>query len=87
MELKVLLFAEAREVVGKSETTVVVENDVAVDAPSLLALLVKAMPNLGPIAGSVVLALNEDYIDMHSKDALTLKDKDTIAVIPPLSGG
>jgi molybdopterin converting factor small subunit len=37
------------------------------------------------IRNNLVLALNEEYVDMDAP--LKLKATDTLAVIPPLSGG
>ena len=34
---------------------------------------------------SVILAINEEYVDMQTP--VTLKPSDVIAIIPPLSGG
>ena len=43
------------------------------------------MRRLEAILGSLVLALNETYVDMDQE--LALCDGDTLAIIPPLSGG
>ena len=37
------------------------------------------------MVGSMVLALNQEYVDMDT--VITLHNDDEIAVIPPLSGG
>jgi hypothetical protein len=42
------------------------------------------MPSLKPISGTVVLALNEEYIDMAGPDPVTIKDGDTLAVRMPV---
>ena len=39
------------------------------------------------IKDSSVLALNEDYLDPKDTSIITLKEGDTLAVIPPISGG
>jgi molybdopterin converting factor small subunit len=38
-----------------------------------------------PLADSMVLAVNEEYVDMDAQ--LTLSANDEVALIPPLSGG
>ena len=52
---------------------------------ALLQGIVAAWPQLAPLADSMVLAVNEDYVDMDS--GLTLRAADEVALIPPLSGG
>eukprot|EP00037_Helgoeca_nana_P020186 m.199426 g.199426 ORF g.199426 m.199426 type:complete len:87 (+) comp25170_c2_seq2:221-481(+) len=86
MELRVLLFAEAREVTGVSETKLAIGIE-AMTAATLMATLITKFPSLKPISGTVVLALNEEYIDMAGPDPVSIKDGDTLAIIPPLSGG
>lgn len=45
----------------------------------------RASHRLHPVLDTVVLALNEEYVD---KDAvLTLQSTDTLALIPPIAGG
>ena len=36
---------------------------------------------------NIVLSLNEEYLDLDSEEIVDIKEGDTIAVIPPISGG
>lgn len=42
---------------------------------------------LEPIKNNLLLALNQEYIDLSDKAVISLHPADEIAVIPPLSGG
>lgn len=80
--IKVLFFATTKDLVGKKEDTLHVPSVIA--ASDLLHLITKQY-QLENLKDNVILALNEDWVDLSS--TLNLKDTDEIAVIPPLSGG
>ena len=42
---------------------------------------------LEPLSDNLLLSLNEDYLDIADTSQLTLNYGDTIAIIPPISGG
>ena len=83
MRVTVRLFAGLREVIGSDA---IVEEfatpDVTVE--SLRARLGEAHPKLGPYLSGVAIAVNEEYI---LEPGTALKDGDTVALIPPISGG
>lgn len=81
VHVKVLFFASAKEVSGKSEVSLQVKAKLSYD--ELKDLLCKEF-NLEIIKNNFILALNQDYIEAGP---LELKNNDELAVIPPLSGG
>eukprot|EP00048_Salpingoeca_helianthica_P017786 m.238996 g.238996 ORF g.238996 m.238996 type:complete len:86 (+) comp22208_c0_seq1:3-260(+) len=81
--VKVLFFAKSREIVGASEATL--ELPSSATGQELLQQLCTHYQGLAVIQRNLVLALNEEYVDMESP--LALRAGDTLAVIPPLSGG
>lgn len=83
MRVTVRLFAGLREVIGSD--AIVEEfatSDVTVE--TLRARLGEAHPKLGPYLSGVAIAVNEEYI---LEPGTALKDGDTVALIPPISGG
>lgn len=81
VHVKVLFFASAKEVSGKSEVSLQVKAKLSYE--ELKALLCQEF-NLEIIKNNFILALNQDYIEAG---LLELKNNDELAVIPPLSGG
>ncbi len=83
MRVTVRLFAGLREVIGSD---VIVEefatSDVTVE--TLRTRLGETHPKLGPYLSGVAIAVNEEYI---LEPGTALKDGDTVALIPPISGG
>jgi sulfur-carrier protein len=82
MTVNILYFAAVRELLGLSEETLA-------DVPSplsvsgLAAILVGKHPELEPHLVSVRFAVNEAFSDAGTPVA----DGDTVALIPPVSGG
>lgn len=80
--VRVLLFAKAREICGKREDTVTVYSRISYR--ELLDFIVDYFA-LQAIKTNLILAINEQYSDANIP--LKLNEGDTIAIIPPLSGG
>lgn len=82
VEVRLLFFAKAREITGKSKVTSTFQS------PIVYVDLFKEIIDkysLHDIRNTLVLALNQEFCDWS--DTLILQEGDEIAVIPPLSGG
>jgi len=80
MKVKVLYFSQAKDKIGKNEEEIEFEGKTLKD---LVDVLVNKYPNIEDIFKRSIFAVNESYetIDYN------LQDNDTIAIIPPVSGG
>ena len=80
MKVKVLYFSQVKDKVGKNEEEIEFEGKTLED---LVDVLVNKYPNIEDIFKRSIFAVNESYetIDYN------LQDNDTIAIIPPVSGG
>lgn len=85
VKCKLLFFAKASELVGDRESYICFNNPATLTGDEIKADLIRAFPQLNPIANSCFIALNQEYLELS--DRVTLKDNDEIAVIPPISGG
>lgn len=90
VSIKVLFFASAREAAGVSEVDINLNGDD--DSPPTTASFRQFMANKYPKLAefildeeSLTLALNEEYVP--AGQTMSLNDGDTIALIPPISGG
>jgi molybdopterin converting factor subunit 1 len=89
MTLVILYFAAIRELLGTSEETLEVGRGSVCTIGGvftigdLAARLVDLHPELQGHLASVRFALNESFVDT----AASLVDGDTVALIPPVSGG
>ena len=87
ISIKVLFFASAREAAGDVSSTDL-ELDAGADTAVLRKRLAELYPKLAPMVldeDNLTLALNEEYV--ASGQVLSLKSGDTVALIPPISGG
>jgi molybdopterin synthase sulfur carrier subunit len=81
MPVRVLLFAGLREAAGTRELCV--ELDPADGVAELRAALARACPPLAPLLANAAIAVNEEFVDGD----VHLQSGDTVALIPPVSGG
>ena len=88
VKIQVLFFASAREAAGNiSNTSIELTKDEATTA-GIRQKLSQMYPGLASMVqdeDNLTLALNEEYVT--SGQVLPLKEGDTIALIPPISGG
>src|SRR5262252_7911037 len=76
-----LLFGQAREWAGSSSINLVIETPATVERA--FEKLRSMHPRLGEMQRSLLFAVNEEYAGLDHP----LADGDTIAVLPPVSGG
>ncbi|KAL2467560.1 Molybdopterin synthase sulfur carrier subunit [Forsythia ovata] len=81
VEIKVLFFARARDVTGMTDMLLIVSTGSI--APDCLNNLLLKFPGLSEILWCMVVALNEEYTPENT----VVKDRDELAIIPPISGG
>lgn len=81
MRIKVMLFANAAELVGASTMALDLPGEASVlDALDALEV---AYPAIGPLRSGLAVAVNHVYSNL----ATPLSDGDEVALIPPVSGG
>lgn len=83
-KVKVLFFASCREMAGTKEMSLFLPGDRSTTS-ELREAIARKLPGLKPVAATVTLALNQEYLDPEQNAAL--KDGDEVAFIPPISGG
>ena len=80
MKLKMLYFAEARRIIKKNEERIDFGGN---NLSELKLTLISKYPKAAEIINSSMFAINLQYARLGS----SLKDGDTVAVIPPVEGG
>lgn len=83
VDVTILLFAKARELIGQSELKLRVNSTIS--AHILIQHLVQTFPKLSDLADCSLLSVNHEFVDRNALLALSARDE--IAFIPPISGG
>jgi MoaE-MoaD fusion protein len=83
VQVTIRLFAGLKDVVGANEIAERFDHD-GVSVADLRTRLEASRPKLKPYLSGVAIAVNEDYI---LEDDHVLSDGDTVALVPPISGG
>jgi molybdopterin synthase sulfur carrier subunit len=81
IKINIRFFASVRDIVGEREKTLLLPEDSRVDR--VLKDLKKQYPQLSMMIDRSFVALNEEYAAHNT----LLKEGDTLAIIPPVSGG
>lgn len=81
MNIQVLLFAQAKQIVGQSSLQIELPDQATVS--DLLNHVVQAAPELQPMQTSLLVAVNNQFADGQQ----VIHGSDTVACFPPVSGG
>ena len=81
MEIRVMLFGSAKEIVGAGEVRL--DAGPGATTATLVQSLIERYPRLGPWRGSLRVAVNREYAPGET----AVSPGDEVAVIPPVSGG
>ena len=82
MSIQVLYFAALRELLGFAEERLALPEQ-GLSVEQLLAELERRHPQLGPHRSSLRVAVNETFVAGEA----AVREGDTVALIPPVSGG
>jgi len=81
MKVKVLFFASARELTGETEITLDLEDGAT--STQLPEILMSLYPDLDIQRDRMSLAINQVYC----REKTELRERDVVAILPPISGG
>ena len=80
MNINLKLFGITREIIGKSEENISLEQQITVN--DFLQNMKNQYPALADLS-SILVAVNNEYAESD----MILADRDEVALIPPVSGG
>jgi len=81
MQIKILLFAQLKDIVGSSEVVLEVKNGCT--GKQLIDKLINDYPDITPLKESLMLSMDDDYITVED----IIKEGSEIAALTPVSGG
>jgi molybdopterin converting factor small subunit len=84
--IRILFFAQAREQAQSPQGYLKFSNR-RIKPKDILQNLLTSFPALIPLQDCIILALNQNYLDIDSDQELELRSTDELAVIPPISAG
>jgi molybdopterin converting factor subunit 1 len=85
VQVNLLFFAKSRELVGEKQVLLSVSQGLT--ARAVLNHILQAYPSLEVIADNLLLAHNQEYLDLQDLQSLHFQPGDELAIIPPISGG
>ncbi|OQR84436.1 hypothetical protein THRCLA_23076 [Thraustotheca clavata] len=85
VQIKVLYFAAARELIGAREEFIELNESESVTTDSLRSFLGLKYPHAASYIKDITLAVNLEYV--MNGEIRDLKQDDEVALIPPISGG
>jgi len=81
LKVNLLYFSSIKDTLGKSREEIELPEGSTIS--DLVEILENKYPQIFENLGSVMFAINEEYADKENP----LKEGDTVALIPPVSGG
>lgn len=81
MLIKVLFFASAKEITGKSKTEIELSDGQT--TADLVSALTELYPSLNITRDQISIAVNQTYC----REVKVLNNNDEVALLPPISGG
>jgi molybdopterin synthase catalytic subunit len=81
MRIRVLLFGQLKDIVGRQEDWLELQPGTPVSA--VLAYYARQFPKVGSLASSIACSVNQEY----ALGAAVLNENDEVALLPPVSGG
>ncbi len=81
MTVRLLLFAQCADIVGSRQLEREIQDGSTLQ--ELMADLVREFPNLGALERSIMLSVNQEYVEREQ----VLREDDEVALITPVSGG
>jgi molybdopterin converting factor small subunit len=81
MRVRVLLFGQLKDIVGRGEESLDLRSGARVS--DVVARYAELFPKFGPMAGSIACSVNREY----AAASLVLSEGDEVGLLPPVSGG
>jgi len=81
LKINVLLFASLKDIAGKGQLEIEVEENCSIE--DLSSKLYELYPKVESFESSVRIALNQEFVEGD----IELRDGDEVAYLPPVSGG
>jgi MoaE-MoaD fusion protein len=81
MRIRVLLFGQLKDIVGRQEDSLELQSGAQLSA--VLAHYSKQFPRIRPLAASIACSVNQEY----AQGAAVLHEGDEVGLLPPVSGG
>lgn len=81
MRIRVLLFGQLKDIIGRQEDLLELEPGARVSA--VTSYYAERFPSFKPIAAAIACSVNQEY----ARGAAVLRDGDEVGLLPPVSGG